>query len=161
MLNQDTIQWLRRLATLAENPIITRLHELEQVTRQLDELTGWTCTGRVHWRDKDRPDKTPKMYVIHSTDQACPLHGQPEPGARLRVYVGIDEEKQEAAQAAIQAERHKRRLKERKEGLERALHRCGYHLREFYEVLGYTVPRQDQPLLYPEPREGWKSSLRW
>jgi hypothetical protein len=45
MLDQDTVRWLRRLAGLAENPIIAWFHELEQVTKALDRFTGWTCTG--------------------------------------------------------------------------------------------------------------------
>jgi hypothetical protein len=160
MLNQDTVRWLRRLASLAENPIIARLHELEQVTRALDKLTGWTCTGRVHWRDRNAPGKTPKMIVIHFIDQACPLHGAPEAGKRLRVYVGTDEARQAVAVAAIQDEEERRGLEQRKEGIERALHRCGYNLRQSYECLGYTVPRPDQAALYPEPRDGWEPPLR-
>jgi hypothetical protein len=161
MLNQDTVRWLRRLARLAENPIIARLHELEQVTKMLNRLAGQTCAGRVHWRDRNAPGKTPKMVIVHGIDQACPLHGTPEAGKRLRIYVGTDEERQEVAVAAIQDEEKRQKLQQRKEGIERALHRCGYNLRQAYECLGYTVPRPDQPALYPEPYDRWEPPLRW
>jgi hypothetical protein len=155
MLNQDTVRWLRRLASLAENPIIARLHELEQVAKALDRFTGWTCSGRVHWRDRNAPGKTPKMVIIHSIDQVCPLHGAPEAGKRLRIYVGTDEERQKAAISAMQGEEEKRRVEQCKESVERALRRGGHNLCRFYECLGYTVPRLDQTTLYPEPCEEW------
>jgi hypothetical protein len=75
--------------------------------------------------------------------------------------VGTDEERQAVAVAAIQDEEERRGLEQRKEGIERALHRCGYNLRQAYECLGYTVPGPDQPARYPEPRDGWEPPLRW
>jgi hypothetical protein len=160
MLNQDTIQWLRRLASLAENPIIARLHEWEQVIEALNRLAGQTCTGRVYWRDGNAPGKTPKMIIIHGIGQACPLHGAPETGERLRIYVGVDKERQESAIAAIQNEKERCKLELRKEGIEHALRRCGHNLCQSYECLGYTVPRPDQLVLYPEPHSDWEPSPR-
>ena len=86
--NPDHIRWLRRLATLAENPISTRLQELDRITQKLTHLDGATCTGRVHWRDKDHPDRKPKMYVIHSIDDPCPHTSSAPSGPRASRWPG-------------------------------------------------------------------------
>ncbi len=157
--HKDHIRWLRRLATLAENPISTRLHELDRITAEIAILDGTTCTGRIHWRDQNKPGKTPKMYILHSTDQSCPIHGTPAPGSRIRLYIGTDETKQEPARAAIRREQTRLDLEKHLTGIIHTLQRCGYHITQFYNSLGYTVPRQDQPTLYPEPSPNWISPL--
>ena len=69
-----------------------------------------TCTGSVHWRDLDRPDRQPKLYAIHSVDNSCPMHGRPERGKRLRVYVGTDPEKQDHVLDGIERQKQKAHL---------------------------------------------------
>ena len=152
----DHLRWLRRLATLAENPIYTRLHELDRLTKELDLLDGTTCTGRVHWRDQNKPGKTPKMYILHSIGRSCPIHGTPPTlGGRLRTYIGTNEDKQEQARAAIDREQTRRVLAQRQTDTQDALLRSGYHITKYYKTLGYTVPHQDQPTHYPEPNPNW------
>ncbi len=63
------------------------------------------CTGIVYWRDNGG-DK-PKLYANHSIDQACPIHGKPGPGKRLRTYVGTDPERQAEILAAMKRRREK------------------------------------------------------
>jgi len=153
--HQDHLRWLRRLATLAENPIYTRLHELDRITKELD-LLGTTCTGRVHWRDQDKPGKMPKMYILHSIGQSCPIHGTPLTfGDRLRTYIGVNVTKQNQARAAISREQTRRVLVQRQTDTQNALLRSGYHITQYYKTLGYTVPHQDQPTHYPEPNPNW------
>lgn len=68
------------------------------------------CTGRVHWRDLDEPNRKPKMYVIHSIGDHCPMHGKPKPGERLRIYVGTDPEKQDHILEAMERQKQRTHL---------------------------------------------------
>lgn len=74
-------------------------------------LAAHACTGAPYWRDKDAPGRRPKLYVIHGLNQACPLHGTPAPGDRIRTYVGCAPEKQRAAGAAMADEARRQALR--------------------------------------------------
>ena len=72
------------------------IHELQSQIADLDQ--AGTCTGVVHWRDKNG---NRKMYANHSVGESCPIHGEPKAGKRLRTYVGADPVKQDQVLAAI------------------------------------------------------------
>ena len=65
---------------------------------KLDEVG--ICTGLVYWRDKG--NGKPKLYANHGVNQACHIHGTPEPDKRLRTYVGMDAETQAEVLAAME-----------------------------------------------------------
>jgi len=137
-----------RLATMAsgcEVALRQRFDALDGLQAELDALDGQTCTGREWWRDRDHPTKTPKLYVLHSIDQVCPLHGEPEAGGRLRCYVGSDPGKIDEARAAMEREQKRRGLERELSRLRGGLASCGYHLRAFYDLLAYTVGEDGQP----------------
>jgi hypothetical protein len=111
--------------------IVERLAELD---RQIDRLVTQVaalddkgvCTGVAYWRDKD--DSTPKLYANHGIDRACPIHGRPEAGKRLRTYVGSNPEAQREAldgiarcQKRTDLEDQIRRLSMERDRVERAV----------------------------------------
>ena len=137
-----------RLATMAggcEATLRARFDALDSLQAELDALDGTTCTGREWWRDRDHATKTPKLYILHSIDTACPLHGEPSPGGRLRCYVGSDPAKIDDARAAMEREQKRRDLECELSQLRDGLASCGYHLQAFYGLLGYTVGEDGQP----------------
>jgi len=137
-----------RLATMAsgcEVALRQRFDALDGLQAELDALDGQTCTGREWWRDRDHPTKTPKLYILHSIDKACPLHGDPSPGGRLRCYVGSDPAKIAEARAAMAREQKRQDLEREVSRLRGGLASCGYHLRAFYDLLAYTVGEDGQP----------------
>jgi len=133
------IDRLMNLAAGCEEAIRQRVDDLMRVQEELQGLDGRTCTGREYWRDKDHPTKTAKLYVLHSIDQACPLHGEPEPEDRLRVYVGSKFARIREARRAMELEDERRRLEAQRGEIQRGLASCSYHLQSFYSLLGYTV----------------------
>ncbi len=157
--DKDFIHWLRRLTQLADGPVSLRLAELDRITERLTQLAGVTCIGHVWWRDKDT-DK-PKLYANLGVNQACPSHGIPPKGKRLRIYIGTDPDKQELVRAQMRDEKTRVELAKRHKGIVQSLHRSAYHISKFYAALGYSVPRQDQPTLYPEPLSDWHPSNAW
>ena len=156
MNNQDITTHLLHHLT---GPITARAEDLARVEEELADLAGRTCTGRVTWRGKDTP--TPKMVVTHSMKQSCPIHGDPPPNGRLRVYVGTKADAQAAAQAAIEREEQRKRLDRRVTDLRRVLDQAVSDLKSIYTHLGYNAPDDDQP---PEPNPNWKPDkvrYRW
>ena len=139
---------IERLAIMAagcDAALRARFDSLDVLQDELDALDGTTCTGREWWRDKDHATKTPKLYILHSIDKACPLHGDPSPGGRLRCYVGSDPAKIDEARAAMAREQKRRDLERELSRLRGGLASCGYHLRAFYDLLGYVVGADGQP----------------
>lgn len=93
---------------------------LEAQIADLDE--AGVCTGTDYWREGT------KLYANHGIDQACPIHGEPGSGKRLRVYVGMNQEAQQEALAAIARCRQKadlevqiRHIEARRGRVERAI----------------------------------------
>jgi len=139
---------IERLATMASGcatALRARFDALATLQAELDALDGTTCTGREWWRDKDHATKTPKLYILHSIDKACPLHGDPSPGKRLRCYVGTDADRIAEARAAMEREQKRRDLERELSRLRGGLASCGYHLQAFYGQLGYTVGEDGHP----------------
>lgn len=139
---------IERLATMAsgcEAALRQRFDALDDLQAELDALDGTTCTGREYWRREDgKPDR---LYLNHSIDQACPLHGKPDPKRRLRVYVGSDPARIAEARAAMAREQKRRDLERELSRLRGGLASCGHHLRSFYSLLGYTVEEDGQARL--------------
>jgi hypothetical protein len=100
-----------------QEKLMTIVEHLQDQGRRIEDLLARIadleetelCNGHVYWRDQDTPGQTPKMCITHSVDGPCPLHGAPNPGRRLRTYVGADPEKQRQVLEAI--ERHKRKAR--------------------------------------------------
>lgn len=128
-----------------EDAIKTRQAEMTEMERELAALDGTTCIGREWWRDKDHPRKEAKLYINHSIDQACPLHGKPEPGGRLRVYVGSDFANIADVREAMDREVHRQELERRLRKIQSGLSNCGYSISRFYDYLGYDVGMDGQP----------------
>lgn len=95
-------------ATTAEK-LETISEHLDALTAQIDALDAQianldeagVCTGTDYWREGT------KLYANHGIDQGCPIHGEPESGKRLRVYVGTNQEAQQETLAAIARYRQK------------------------------------------------------
>jgi len=102
---------LRNAALDLLDAIETALAEAAMLRHRLQRLAGRTCTGAEHWRDAD--SSSPKLYVNHGIDEACPLHGTPEPGTRIRTYVGTKPSRQKRARAAMHAETMRRAYEQR------------------------------------------------
>lgn len=104
-----------------QEKLMTIIEYLQDQGQKIDDLLFQVadleqtemCTGRVYWRDQDTPGQTPKMCIAHSVNGSCPLHGEPKPGERLRVYVGTDPEKQDQVLEAIEHQNRKARLESR------------------------------------------------
>jgi len=87
---------------------------LDRLRRDVEKLDrAGVCTGVVHWRDVDVDNHLSKLYANHGIGESCPLHGKPDSGKRLRIYVGADPEEQQKILAAM--ERHKQKLSLKKE----------------------------------------------
>jgi len=136
-----------RLISLADRmPGVIRdtLTFVDRLDRAATHLEGHTCTGTPYWRDKDKPHKQPKLYVIHPTGVFCPLHGMPQPEKRIRTYIGVDAYKQAGALAAIADEERRSRLVTRRDDLSRKLAEAEAALLHLLSELGYD-PETGKP----------------
>ena len=133
---------ITRIVTMAagcEKALQDSVEEIERLQGELAALDGNTCTGRKYWRDKNDDGKEAKLYILHSIDQACPVHGTPDDGKRLRVYVGTDGRRIREAKAAMEREDVRKRLAFELSQIEGGLRSCGYYLQQFYGQLGYRI----------------------
>lgn len=87
-----------------------RIKEIEQ---EIITIGDDYCTGTAYWRDADDPNKAPKLYAMHGIDQPCPIHGTPEPGQRIRAYVGTKEENQREVLEAMERYARREHLQEK------------------------------------------------
>lgn len=153
---QAELTWLYKLCARARSPITQRYEELQALDAELATLQGNTCTGKVSWRDTNNPNpNAAKMTIVHGTNQACPLHGEPANGKRIRSYVGTDPHKQAQAIKAIEDETRREKLQHKRDGLEAAIRDAGYALKDFYRTLGWSTPWPNQPDKHPEPNSDW------
>ena len=96
--------------------IIERLQDQNQNISDLHarivdlETTVAICTGTTHWSDRDKPDHQPKLHILHSPGDSCPMHGDPKPGKRLRIYVGVDSKKQDQVLEAMERQKQRAHL---------------------------------------------------
>lgn len=121
-----------------------------QLQEQARELEKTHCTGTEHWRDSNSNSKTPKLYVIHHTNTDCPIHGSPEPGKRIRTYIGSKQRKiQEARDAITKGQRYLTVVAELRQ-LSQKINRASYTLKRIYWDLGAELPTPPLDDL-PEP----------
>ena len=142
-MDNGNLERVLRMAGGAADAIRQRVADLERIEGDLAALDGHTCTGVEYWRREDgKPDR---LYMNHSVDQACPMHGKPSPGGRLRSYVGSDQARIEEARAALERERTRHDLESEAQAARHGLAACGYHLRAFYGTLGVRVGDDGKP----------------
>jgi len=116
--------------------LMTIIEHLQDQTERIADLhiqigdleAAGTCTGTVHWRDRDRPNYQPKLYAIHGAGDSCPMHGAPRPGKRLRAYIGTDPEKQDCVLDAIERQKQKAHLESQIRQIEVRLRRVKHAL---------------------------------
>lgn len=149
------------LAAALPSAITNRESEHFNLLLDLVALDGITCTGVPHWRDKEKPKATPKLYINHSIDQACPLHGQPKRGKRLRVYIGTDPTNQRLAGEAIEREQERKALEKQVHRMESLLAQAKSDIKSALSSLGYSSPADgstpEPDITWPKPgaRRGW------
>jgi len=123
----------------------------EMLNNQLLKLTNNRCNGSEHWRDANANHRKPKLYIIHPQDCACPIHGQPEPGKRIRTYVGTDPAKIEGAQEAIARNRHYNNTLRELQDLHRRMRHAHSHIQRARHGLGLTPPDDPDTKTPPAP----------
>jgi hypothetical protein len=135
--------------------LIAHVAALSAIQQRLDELQGRTCTGRAHWRDKNASGKTAKLYILHGTDQVCPVHGKPLRGGRTRSYIGNKPDKISDAIAAIERETERQQLHQDLRRLENAVDYVTWRIKELYRRLNHDLPEpgQDPPTRKPASPE--------
>lgn len=138
----DNLTYVLNLIKFLPQALTYRVADRSNLQRQLAELDGRTCTGHTHWRDKDKPGKTAKLYVLHSTNQTCPVHGKPKPDGRLRWYVGNKPDKISEALAAIEREVLRLDLNRKLGDIEGKIGYVMYRLQGLYRHLDYLPPDQ-------------------
>jgi len=142
-MDNENLERVLRMADGASDAIRRRVADLERIERDLANLGGHTCTGVEYWRREDgKPDR---LYMNHSVDQACPLHGKPSPGGRLRSYVGSDLDHIAEARAALEREKTRHDLEHEAEMIRHGLVSSGYYLRQFYGNLGVRIGDDGKP----------------
>jgi len=140
--------------------ILTRYAEYQAELAHLETYANKTCTGTLYWRDNDQNGKTPKLYVNHGRNQACPLHGKPKSGKRLRVYIGTKLEEQRAAKCAIQQEQARTEVAKLVSEMENALADVKSELRGALASLCVFLDGENTPTLKTWPRPK-KPSYTW
>jgi hypothetical protein len=123
------------LITADEIPDVVRnaLNRLDHLRAVIETTKSkGTCTGTVYWR---RDGTTPKMYANHGTNEACPIHGTPAPGKRLRVYVGTDQLRQIKVKEAMKRQEHLLDKQQQRTALERRLKNLTWKLRRILNLL--------------------------
>ena len=93
-----------KLASIAEH-LDVLAGEIDTLKAQISDLDeAGVCTGTDYWRDGT------KLYANHGINKTCPIHGTPEPGKRLRTYVGTDATTQAEVLAAMERCKEKSNL---------------------------------------------------
>lgn len=115
-------------------------------TVTLTRLANNHCTGTEHWRDTHTDHRKPKLYIIHPLNGPCPIHGSPEPGKRIRTYIGTNPAKIEAAQEAITRHRHYKNAFRELQQLHMHIKQAHHDIQEAWHSLGLQPPRPDHPV---------------
>jgi hypothetical protein len=140
----DNLNYALLLIHKLPDALTAHVAALSAIQQRLDELQGRTCTGRAHWRDKNASGKTAKLYILHSTDRVCPVHGKPLQGGRIRFYVGNKPDKISEALAAIERQTERTQLQQDLHRLESAVERVGWRIKELYHYLDHDLPEPGQ-----------------
>lgn len=139
-------EW-RHLQALLDNigPILNKQREeLANLASERAALKDTRCTGRQHWRDLRDSHKKPKLYIIHATDTACPIHGAPQQRGRIRTYIGTNPQRKQRAINALQNNEAYKRLDDDYKKLDGRIRALIYLVSRVYWTLGLTVPKPEQ-----------------
>lgn len=132
--------------------IDARIADLERLHAELAQVTKNSCTGVAHWRDSEDPKIARKLYANHGKDVACPVHGQPAQGKRLRVYIGSSPPKIDAALRAIALNKNRLQVSREAARTRNQLSQAAHSLRRVYYALDFTYPEPDEPKAYNRTR---------
>lgn len=143
----DNLTYARNLIKFLPQALNHYTADMPTIRQSLQQLRARTCTGHAHWRDKDKPGKTAKLYILHGTDQTCPVHGRPPRGERTRHYVGNKPDKISEALAAIEREAERTELRRKLDTLEGTISYLTYQLQSLYRYLKHAPPdpREQRP----------------
>lgn len=144
----DKLTYALHLIDKLPQALLHHVAPLDAIRERLDVLEGRTCTGHAHWRDKNAPGKTPKLYILHRTDQTCPVHGKPVLGQRNRSYVGNKPDRIADALAALERNTERLDLQRQHERLQNSISRTVYQLKNLYRILHHYPPEPGQD---PQP----------
>lgn len=148
----DNLTYVLNLIKFLPQALNYCVADRSNLLQDLQSLNDRTCTGHAHWRDKDKPGKTAKLYILHRTDQCCPMHGQPAPGERLRVYVGNKPDRIADALAAMERETQRLDIHKKLNRLDGKIGYAMYQLKNLYTHLDHYPPDQrDQRPALPIP----------
>jgi len=136
----DKLNHALHLIDKLPHALLHHVAPLDPIQQRLNELDGRTCTGHPHWRDKNSPGKTAKLYILHRTDEGCPVHGQPEPGQRHRVYVGNKPDRIADALAAIERNTERVNLQRDLNYLNNSISHLTYQIKNIYRTLAHFPP---------------------
>lgn len=150
------ISSIEKIAARLSYIVKTRHAQYLAERAHLATFDGNTCTGQVSWRDQDKPGLTPRMIVLHSVNQTCPIHGEPKKGGRLRTYIGTNLGKQQTAIEAIEREGERKECEKQVRAMERAFSRGLARACEAIETLGYIEKEGEL-----KPANRWPVVLRW
>lgn len=136
----DRINYALHLIDRLPQALLHHLAPLDDIRERLQALDGRTCTGNPHWRDKNAPGKTAKLYILHRTDQTCPVHGAPPSAGRLRVYVGNKPDLIADALAAIERNTELLELQRRLSSLLGTIGSLTYTIKTVYRRIAHYPP---------------------
>lgn len=149
---KETLDYVLDLIMLLPRAITHRLVDLPALQEELAELDQNSCTGNTHWRDTNKEGRARKLYILHGTNQHCPLHGHPEPGERIRVYIGADPARILEALSNIERQCKRSKLQENLLRHKNLIRRALSNIRNIYYALDYQVSQTD-PGIPPYPIE--------
>ena len=83
------------------------MHKLKQIQELISRISAeivrltndGLCSGVRYYRNNGQVNGVKLLYANHGIDQVCPTHGKPDPGQRLRIYVGKDQLKRKKVTA--------------------------------------------------------------
>lgn len=136
MTIDQQIDQIAELAAQLPDAIRERFAALETLEKEIEILERTSCTGVEYWRDRNN---APKLYINHGVDQACPVHGLPDPGKRIRAYVGVDPDKQAAALAAIENCARLEQARKQQYQLTITLNTLDRRIKNLYDSIGYLI----------------------
>lgn len=144
----DQLDYILHLIRMLPRALCHYTDPLGDIRKRLHDLEGRTCTGNPHWRDKNAAGKTAKLYILHRTDQTCPVHGAPPYAGRLRVYIGNKPDRIADALAAIERNTEYLDLQRHLSSLLSAIGGVTYTIKTVYRRLGHLPPEPGQ---HPQP----------
>jgi hypothetical protein len=136
------VEQLVRIAERLPDAIRERASGLGALQERVAYLAANSCPGVEYWRDNAT---SPKLYINHGIDEACPVHGKPEPGGRIRAYIGTDADKQGQAKVYIANHKHLNAANRELRELEGAFSTIRYNLRRLFQSIGYIMPEVETP----------------